>query len=209
MTMNSSARRDFVLVGSVLIAAFAGGCTHLPITRDGTWQGPLPQPVSVKEAARVERPWYGKTVAPFAVTLLSGSRTGLEYNEGRDLRPAEYVKGIPWVGLVTLPYFCWESLSKKTMQNVANQKKMDLRRQRKYDAIIKRLEQDGRVQEAAHLKARDPFDPAHHPPNPLAKMPKKNLNGFRGNVKTLWVELAIGHRDSLERNESRGVRKLE
>lgn len=95
------------------------------------------------------------------------------------------------------------------MQVVVNKKKMDARRKRKYEAIIKRLEQDGRTAEADYLKVHDPFNPTNHPPNPLAKMPKKNLNGFKGNVKTLWVELAIGHRNTLERIESRGVRKLE
>ncbi|MCI0745487.1 MAG: hypothetical protein L0Y58_08790 [Verrucomicrobia subdivision 3 bacterium] len=207
--MKTWLRLNSILGPAALIAIFSTGCAHLAIDKNGSWTGPLPQPVTVKEAARGERPWYGKAVVPFAITLISGSRTGLEYNEGRDLRPAEYVKGIPWVGWVTLPYFCWESLSKKPMQRVANQKKMDSRRQRKYEAIIKRLEQDGRAHEANYLKAHNPFDPATHPPNPLARIPQKNLDGLWGNTKTLWVELAIGHRNSLERIESRGVRKLE
>lgn len=199
---------NLVLTGTALVSVFSIGCTHLPIAKDGAWRGSLPEAVTVKEAARVDRPWYGKAAAPFAITLIAGSRTGLEYNEGRDLRPAEYIKGIPFVGLITLPYFCWESLSKKSMQRVANQG-MDKRRQRKYEAIIKRLEQEGRMNEADFLKVHSPFDPANHPPNPSARMPKQNLNGVWGIAKTLWVELAIGHRESLERNESRGVRKLE
>lgn len=145
----------------------------------------------------------------FVITLFSGSRVGMEYNEGRIVRRTEYIRGIPYAGLVVLPYFCYESLKKETMQGVANAKGIDRRRERKYHAIIQRLEQDARTEEAAYLKGHNPFDPANHPPNPLARMPRENLKGTKGVIKTLWVELAIGHRNSLERDESRGVRKLE
>lgn len=207
--MKNWLRMNLVLSGTSLIAIFSTGCAHLAIDKKGTWTGPVSQPVTVKEAARIEPPWYGKAVAPFFITLFSGSRVGMEYNEGRTVRATEYVRGIPYLGYVVIPYFCYESLTKETMQQVANKSGIDKRRERKYTAIIQRLEQDGRPQEAAYLKAHSPFDPANHPPNPLAKMPRQNLKGFKGVVKTLWVELAIGHRNSLERNESRGVRKLE
>ncbi|MBI4326486.1 MAG: hypothetical protein HY674_14650 [Chloroflexi bacterium] len=201
--------RILSLAALVLTVTLATGCAHLAIDKKGTWTGPLPQPVTVKEAARIEPPWYGKVVAPFFLTLLSGSRVGMEYNEGRIVRTTEYIRGIPYAGMVVLPYFCYESLTKETMQGVANAKGIDKRRERKYEAIIQRLEQDARTEEAAYLKAHSPFDPANHPPNPLAKMPPENLRHTKGVIKTLWVELAIGHRNSLERNESRGVRKLE
>ncbi|MDA1276659.1 MAG: hypothetical protein O2960_21785 [Verrucomicrobia bacterium] len=195
--------------GLALTLLLASGCAHLAIDQQGAWTGPLPQPVTVKEAARIEPPWYGKVVAPFFITLFSGSRIGLEYNEGRTVRTTEYIRGIPYAGMVVLPYFCYESLTKETMQGVANDKGIDKRRERKYRAVIRRLEHDGRGEEANFLKVHDPFDPVNHPPNPLARMPRENLKGTKGVIKTLWVELAIGHRNSLERNESRGVRKLE
>lgn len=207
--MNKRLRINVVLSGSVLIAMFSTGCAHLAIDKNGAWTGPVPQPVTVREAARIEPPWYGKVAAPFFLTFLSGSRVGMEYNEGRTVRTTEYIRGIPYAGLVVLPYFCYESLTKETMQGVANAKGIDKRRERKYEAIIQRLEQDGRTEEAAYLKGHSPFDPAHHPVNPLARIPREKLKGTKGVVKTLWVELAIGHRNSLERNESRGVRKLE
>jgi hypothetical protein len=197
------------LAAAALTLLLATGCAHLAIDKHGTWIGPLPQPVTVKEAARIEPPWYGKVVAPFVITLFSGSRVGLEYNDGRIVRTSEYIRGIPYAGYIVMPYFCYESLKKESMQDVANAKGIDQRRERKYEAIIQRLEQDGRTQEAIVLKTHNPFDPANHPPNPLAKMPPENLRHTKGVIKTLWVELAIGHRNSLERNESRGVRKLE
>ena len=196
-------------LAAALTLLLATGCAHLPIDKQGTWTGHLPEPVTVKEAARIEPPWYGKVAAPFFLTLLSGSRVGMEYNEGRIVRTSEYIRGIPYAGLVVLPYFCYESLTKETMQGVANAKGIDKRRARKYQAIIQRLEQAGRAEEATYLKAHSPFDPANHPPDPLAKIPPENLRHTKGVIKTLWVELAIGHRNSLERNQSRGVRKLE
>lgn len=208
-TWPRSLGRFLPLAGSVLTLLLATGCAHLAIDKHGTWTGPLPQPVTVKEAARIEPPWYGKVVAPFVITLFSGSRVGLEYNDGRIVRTSEYIRGIPYVGYIVMPYFCYESLKKETMQGVANAKGIDKRRERKYEAIIQRLEQDGRTEEAVSLKAHSPFDLANHPPNPLAKMPPENLRHTKGVIKTLWVELAIGHRNSLERNESRGVRKME
>lgn len=201
--------RVLPMAGLVLTLLLGTGCARLAIDKKGTWTGPLPQPVTVKEAARIEPPWYGKVVAPFFITLFSGSRVGMEYNEGRIVRTSEYIRGIPYVGYIVMPYFCYESLKKETMQGVANAKGIDKRRERKYGAIIQRLDEDGRTEEALFLKAHSPFDVANHPPNPLAKMPPENLKGTKGVIKTLWVELAIGHRNSLARNESRGVRKLE
>lgn len=204
-----SAVRSLPLAGLLLTILLASGCAHLPIDQKGIWTGPLPQQITVKEAARISPPWYGKVAAPFLLTLFSGSRVGLEYNEGRIVRATEYVRGVPYVGMVVVPYFCYESLTKETMQGVADVKGIDRRRERKYRAIIERLELDGRTEESTYLQAHNPFDPANHPPNPLARMPLENLKGTGGIIKTLWVELGIGHRNSLERNESRGVRKLE
>jgi hypothetical protein len=198
------------LVGAALGATLLfTGCARLPINKQGAWAKPVAPQITVKEAARIEPPWYGKVVAPFFITLFSGSRIGLEYNEGRTVRTTEYIRGIPYAGMVVMPFYCYESLTKQTMQGVANKSGIDERRQRKYEAIIQRLGQDGRVDEADYLKVHSPFDPANHPPNPLAKMPPENLQHTKGVIKTLWVELAIGHRNSLERDESRGVRKLE
>jgi hypothetical protein len=207
--MKNRARLNLLLGGVSLITIFSTGCAHLPIDKQGTWTGPLPQPVTIKTASRIEPPWYGKVVAPFLLELLSGSRVGLEYNDGRTVRGTEYVRGIPYVGYLVLPYFCYESLTHETMQRVANWSGIDKRRQRKYDAIIKRLDQDGRAHEAEYLKIHDPFNPTNHPPNPPARRPANDFRGTKGVVATLWVELAIGHRVSLERNESRGVRKIE
>ncbi|MBI4657577.1 MAG: hypothetical protein HY735_01800 [Verrucomicrobia bacterium] len=205
----TSGGRVLAAITASLCSIFSTGCAHLPIDKSGTWTGPLPQPVTVKEAARIKPPWYGKAAAPFLLDFFSGSRVGLEYNEGRTVRTTEYIRGIPYLGLVMLPYFCYECLAEETVQGVANKSGIDKRRQRKYEAIIQRLEQEGQTQEAVYLKAHSPFDPANHPPNSLARMPSKNLKGTKGVIKTLWVEMAIGHRNGLERNESRGIRKLE
>jgi hypothetical protein len=197
------------ILASLLVAAFSVGCAHLPIDKRGAWNGPLPDPVTVKEAARVERPWYGKAVAPFALTLISGSRIGLEYNEGRNVRATEIIRGIPYLGYTIIPYWCWEALTKKQMQPVANKSGIDKRREQKYAAIIKRLERDGRCEEAEYLQTHSPFDPANHPPNPLAQIPGTELQGTWNKTKVFYFEMAIGHRPTLERNESRGLRKLE
>jgi len=189
---------------------FAAGCAHLPVDKRGVWQGQLPEPpIQVKEAARVERPWYGKGVAPFAFTLISGTRTGLQWNEGRNLRLSEVVRGIPIAGWITVPYWCYEALTEQTMQRVANRTGIDETRKEKYHAIIKRLSQEGRNEEARRLEANSPFILANHPPNPAARIPPEKLDGFWNNTKLLATELLIGHRVALERNESRGIRKLE
>ncbi|PIQ83429.1 MAG: hypothetical protein COV75_07530 [Candidatus Omnitrophica bacterium CG11_big_fil_rev_8_21_14_0_20_63_9] len=54
-----------------------------------------------------------------------------------------------------------------------------------------------------------PFDEANRPPDPMARIPQKELDGFKGNFKAFWVEMIVGHRAALERTEGRGLRKLE
>ncbi len=181
----------------------------MPVSEEGVWTGPLPDNITVKEAAHVNRPWYGKGLAPFLLTIMSGSRVGVEWNEGRGVRLSELFRGIPIAGYLVIPYFCFEAFSEKTMQNVANKNGIDKHRQQKYEAIIARLDRDGRIKEAESLRSHNPFDPANHPRNPLAKMPKENLDGFGNNMKIAFIDLFVGHRNALERNESRGLRKLE
>ncbi|PIW65423.1 MAG: hypothetical protein COW12_01945 [Candidatus Omnitrophica bacterium CG12_big_fil_rev_8_21_14_0_65_45_16] len=192
-----------------MMIILTAGCSHLPVSEKGVWTGALPDSITVKEAARVERPWYGKGVAPFVITVLSGARVGLEWNEGRNMRASEVIRMVPYIGLLSLPYWCYEVVSEHTMQQVANDSGIDKTRQRKYEAVIKRLEQDGRSEEAEYLKGHSPFDLANHPPNPLAKMPKENLDGFWNNTKMLVIDLLVSHRITLERTEGRGLRKLE
>ena len=194
---------------SWLSVLFFVSCAPLPISEDGLWTGPLPDEISVKEAARIQRPWYGRGLAPFLLTLFAGSRTGLEWNEGRNVRATELIRSLPYVGLVVVPYWCYEALSEQTMQSVANESGIDENRQRKYEAIVKRLVQDGRTEEAEYLGSHSPFDPNNHPPDPAARMPEGSLDGFWNNMKIGYVELLIGHREALERNESRGLRTLE
>lgn len=194
----------------LFLTGFSSGCAHLPIDHQGVWTGPLPErSITVTEAARVSPPWYGRVFAPFLLEILSGGRVGLEYNEGRTVRASEYIRGIPIVGWITVPYWCFEALTNSRMQAVANKQGIDSRRQRKYDSVVKRLDQDGRTQEAQYLRDHSPFDPANHPSNPLAQMPPEHLRGFKNKMKIGWVELTIGHRIALERNESRGLRKIE
>ena len=208
--MRTLHRRNSLILIICLVAVIpAAGCSHLPISEEGVWTDPLPETITVKEAARVERTWYGKGLAPFVFTVFGGARTGLEWNEGRDLRGTEVLRMIPYIGLLSIPYWCYEALSEKTMQRVANQSGVDGRRQKKYEAIIERLDREGRTQEAEYLRIHSPFDPANHPPNPLAKMPKENLDGFWNNMKMVYLELLVSHRITLERSEGRGMRKLE
>jgi hypothetical protein len=201
---------SFYDLGILLPVALLTSCATLPIDQAGVWRGGIPQEkITVREAARVERPVAGKVVAPFALTLLSGSRTGLEWNEGRDLRATEIINGIPFVGYITLPYWCYEALTGAKMQPVANHSKIDARRERKYLAVIERLKEEKRAEEAQFLAANNPFKPENHPPNPLATIPAEEIAGVWGKTKIITTELFVGHRVALERNESRGLRKLE
>lgn len=146
---------------------------------------------------------------PFILTIVVGNRTGLEWNDGRNLRFIEYVRGVPYVGWAIVPIFCYETFSEKSMQQVANKTGIDRRRQAKYAAHIAELEANGEHEEAAYLQRVNPFDPTNRPPDPMARIPKKELDGFKGNFKAFWVEMMIGHRAALERVEGRGLRKIE
>ena len=146
---------------------------------------------------------------PFLLTILVGNRVGLEWNDGRNVRKIEYVRGVPYVGWAMVPLMCIETFSEKSMQEVANREGIDRKRQAKYEAHISQLEADGQHEEAAYLRRVDPFDPDNRPPDPLARIPKEELDGFKGNFKAFWVEMIVGHRAAQERMEGRGLRKLE
>lgn len=146
---------------------------------------------------------------PFLLTIVLGNRTGLEWNDGRGVRGIEYVRGIPYAGWAMVPVFCFETFSEKSMQQVANKTGIDRNRQAKYDAHIAQLEANGQHEEAAYLRRINPFDLGNRPPDPMARIPKEELDGFKGNFKAFWVEMLVGHRAALERIEGRGLRKLE
>lgn len=146
---------------------------------------------------------------PFALTLLSGSRVGLEWNDGRNVRLTEIIRGIPYVGWLIVPFYCYETFAEKDMQSIANRTGIDRKRQAKYEKHIAALEAAGQDEEAAYFRRVNPFDPENRPPDPLARIPKQELDGFKGNFKAFWVEMMIGHRPALERVEGRGLRTLE
>jgi hypothetical protein len=106
-----------------------------------------------------------------------------------------------------VPIFCYETFAEKSMQQVANKTGIDRRRQAKYDAHIAQLEASGQHEEAAYFRRINPFDEANRPPDPRARIPQKELDGFKGNFKAFWVEMIVGHRAALERTEGRGLRK--
>jgi hypothetical protein len=150
-----------------------------------------------------------RTRGPFSqmLTIFIGNRVGLEWNDGRGVRKIEYVRGLPYVGWAMVPIFCFETFSEKSMQQVANRERIDRRRQVKYDAHIAQLEASDQHEEAAYFQRVNPFDPAKRPPDPMARVPKKELDGFKGNPKAFWVEMIVGHRAALERIEGRGLWK--
>lgn len=146
---------------------------------------------------------------PFLLTIFIGNRVGLEWNDGRGVRGIEYVRGLPYVGWAIVPVFCFETFSEKSMQDVSNQTGIDRKRQAKYEAHITQLEASGQHEEAAYFRRVNPFDEANRPPDPMARIPQAELDGFKGNFKAFWVEMIVGHRAALERVEGRGLRKLE
>lgn len=146
---------------------------------------------------------------PFLLTIFIGNRVGLEWNDGRGVRGIEYVRGLPYVGWAMVPIFCYETFAEKSMQQVANKTGIDRRRQAKYEAYIAQLEASGQHEEAAYFRRINPFDEANRPPDPMARIPQAELDGFKGNFKAFWVEMIVGHRAALERTEGRGLRKLE
>lgn len=154
------------------------------------------------------RRWRGGPWS-FLLTIFIGNRVGLEWNDGRGVRGIEYVRGLPYVGWAMVPIFCYETFAEKSMQQVANKTGIDRRRQAKYDAHLAQLEASGQYEEAAYFRRIDPFDEANRPPDPMARIPQKELDGFKGNFKAFWVEMIVGHRAALERMEGRGLRKLE
>jgi hypothetical protein len=119
------------------------------------------------------------------------------------------VRALPYAGWTVIPLYCFETFSEKSMQWVANKEGIDRRRQAKYEAHIAQLEASGQHEEAAYLRRINPFDPENRTPDPMARIPKKELDGFKGNFKAFGVEMLVGHRAAQERIEGRGLRKLE
>lgn len=138
----------------------------------------------------------------FFTALLFGPRIALERNEGRTVRWFEYVRGVPYLGWVTVPYMCYEALSGFKMQEVANLTGVDDDRRADYYATIKGLEEKGEHGEAEALREQDPFNPENHPLNPQARMPQQ---GFGGRLKSALAGILVDRRAGLERNESRGI----
>lgn len=163
-------------------------------------QYPLPEVYTIK---RRGGPW------PFLLTLLMGNRVGLEWNDGRRVRKLEYVRALPYAGWTVIPWMCYETFSEKSMQYIANKEGLDRKRQAKYEAHISELEASGQHEEAAYFRRINPFELRNRPPDPLARIPKKELDGFKGNFKAFWVDMTVGHRAAQERMEGRGLRKLE
>jgi len=156
----------------------------------------------------LQRRWRGGPW-PFLLTLVVGNRVGLEWNDGRNLRRLEYVRALPYAGWTVVPIFCIETFSEQSMQQVANREGIDRWRQAKYEAHIADLEASGQHDEAAYFRRINPFDPENRPPDPMARIPKEELDGFKGNFKAFWVEMLVGHRAAQERIEGRGLRTLE
>jgi hypothetical protein len=138
---------------------------------------------------------------PFWATIFMGNRVGLEYNEGRNFRGIEIVKGIPVIGfLVTLPKFCAEALSLNRMQHIANETEIDEPKRLRYDASIDRLRAAGDHKTAKLLVDNSPLNEHNYP-----YREKKMSNRLKAGM----LELFVGHRDALEWNEGRKIRKVE
>ncbi|MCH7516418.1 MAG: ABC transporter substrate-binding protein [Bacteroidetes bacterium] len=106
---------------------------------------------------------------PFWATVFMGNRVGLEYNEGRDFRRSEIIRGIPIIGfIVTLPKFCKEALSLNRMQHVANESGIDEPKRRKYQDAVDALLQAGDAEAATLLAENSPLDENNYPTSAAA-----------------------------------------
>ena len=138
---------------------------------------------------------------PFWATIFMGNRIGLEYNEGRNFRKAEIVRGIPVIGFVVmLPKFCAEALSLNKMQHIANETGIDEPKRLRYEAAVNDLKREGDHQAANLLLANSPLNENNYPAR------EKKLSN---RLKAGMLELFVGHRDALEWNEGRKIRKVE
>lgn len=138
---------------------------------------------------------------PFWATVFMGNRVGLEYNEGRDFRRSEIIRGIPFLGfIVMLPKFCKEALSLNRMQHIANETGIDDPKRRKYQDTIEALLEAGDTEQATLLTENSPLDENNYP---------KRRRTLRNRLKSGMVELFLGHREALEWNEGRRTRKVE
>lgn len=138
---------------------------------------------------------------PFWATIFMGNRVGLEYNEGRNFRKSEIVRGIPILGfIVMLPKFCAEALSLNRMQHIANETGIDEPKRLRYEAAVDRLRAAGNHKTADLLLANSPLDESNYPYR------EKKLSN---RLKSGMLELFLGHRDALEWNEGRKIRKVE
>ena len=138
---------------------------------------------------------------PFWATIFMGNRIGLEYNEGRNFRGVEIIRGIPIIGFVVmLPKFCAEALSLNGMQHIANETGIDEPKRLRYEEAIARLQREGNHETADLLLARSPLDENNYPYR------EKKLSN---RLKSGMLELFVGHRDALEWNEGRKIRKVE
>ncbi len=138
---------------------------------------------------------------PFWATIFMGNRVGLEYNEGRNFRKSEIIRGIPIIGfIVMLPKFCAEALSLNRMQHIANETGIEEPKRLRYEQTTQRLRQAGDDDAADLLVANSPLDEHHYP-----YREKK----FSNRLKSGMLELFLGHRDALEWNEGRKIRGVE
>lgn len=152
----------------------------------------LPDPLQFEE----RKGWK-----PFWATIFMGNRIGLEYNEGRNFRGVEIIRGIPIIGfIVMLPKFCAEALSLNGMQHIANETGIDEPKRLRYEESVARLRRDGNHETANLLLARSPLDENNYPYR------EKKLSN---RLKSGMLELFVGHRDALEWNEGRKIRKVE
>jgi len=99
-----------------------------------------------------------------------------------------------------LPKFCAEALSLNRMQHIANEGGIDEPKRRKYQDAIDALLQEGDSEAATLLMESSPLDENNYPT-------RRRTVGNR--LKSGMLELFLGHRDALEWNEGRRIRRVE
>lgn len=164
-------------------------------------------PLTLSRAEMAEAGFEPGGFTPFVLGMIAGPRIGLEWNDGRNVRPLEIMRALPYAGNLVGLFLCLEALSGYRMTSVAGETGIDDWRREVYFKRIHKAEQAGDFARAAHLRECSPFDTYNHPANKLAIKPGENT-GFakwRSGLSGFFIDNRVG----LEREESRSIRTVE